>query len=311
MGNNISLGLSDNRPSSVLDCFNEYFELDEVKYLFMLDYQLDEQGELQSIIAFINNLSDVDEGSGEELKEPTPKSVNKPLVHRRDLVTGALIPMTPMEMPWFAEYCSDRDRECSSRFEKKFRRRFRMPYSEFWKLVDIIKNEGNGYFDRWMGCENDFSEEQTSPIELLLLGTLRYLGRGWTFDDIEEATAISLEVHRVFFHAFISWGSSCLYDRFVTTPSTKEEVDKHTAEFSTAGLDGAIGSSDATHILCFVNCGRMHAHRTFKLAGTARTYNLTVNHRRRILHTTSGHLATWNDIKIIGSYGFKVRVGRF
>ena len=164
MGNNISLGLSDNRPSSVLDCFNEDFELDEAKYLSMLDYQLDEQGELQSIIAFINNLSDVDEGSGEELKEPTPKSVKTPLVHRRDLVTGALIPMTPMEMPWFAEYCSDRDRECSRRFEKKFRRRFRMPYSEFWKLVDLIKTEGNGYFDRWMGCENDFPETKLLPL---------------------------------------------------------------------------------------------------------------------------------------------------
>ena len=77
MGNNISLGLSDNRTYSVLDCFNDDFELDEAKYLSMLDYQLDEQGELQSIIAFINNLSDVDEGSGEELKEPTPRSVKK------------------------------------------------------------------------------------------------------------------------------------------------------------------------------------------------------------------------------------------
>ena len=30
-----------------------------------------------------------------------------------------------------------------------------------------------------------------SNIKLLLLGALRYLGRGHTFDDIEEATAIS------------------------------------------------------------------------------------------------------------------------
>ena len=96
MVNNISLGVPDNCPSSVLDFLNDDFELDEAQYLSMLDYQLDEQGELQSIIAFINNLSDVDEGSGEELKEPTPKSVKTPLVHRRDLVTGALIPMTPM-----------------------------------------------------------------------------------------------------------------------------------------------------------------------------------------------------------------------
>jgi hypothetical protein len=197
----------------------------------MLDYQLDEQGELQSIIACINDLGDVDEGSGEELKEPTPRSVQNSLVHRRDLVTGALIPMTPMEMPWFAEYCSDRDREYSRSFEKKFRSRFRMPYTEFWKLVDLIKTEGNGYFDRWMVCETNCFRTKTSPLELLLLGTLRY--------------------------------------------------------------------------------GRMHAHSAFKLAGTARTYNMTVNHRRRILHTTCGQPATWNHIRIIGSYDFRVRVGRF
>jgi hypothetical protein len=174
MGNNISLGLSDNCPSSVLDCLNDDFEIDEAQYLSPLDYQLDEQGELQSIIAFINNLSDVDQGSGEELKEPTPRSVNKPLVHRRDLVTGALIPMTPMEMPWFAEYFSDRDKEYSRSFEKKFHRRFKMPYTEFWKLVELIKTDGNYYFDRWMVCETNCFGTNTSPLEILLLGTLQY-----------------------------------------------------------------------------------------------------------------------------------------
>ena len=42
------------------------------------------------------------------------------------------------------------------------------------------------------------------PLELLVLGSLRYLGRGWTFDDLEEATGISEESHRVFFRRFIS-----------------------------------------------------------------------------------------------------------
>jgi hypothetical protein len=32
-----------------------------------------------------------------------------------------------------------------------------------------------------------------------------------------------------------------------------------------------------------------------KLAHTCRTYNLTVNHRCRILSTTTGHPARWND----------------
>jgi hypothetical protein len=45
----------------------------------------------------------------------------------------------------------------------------------------------------------------SSLIELLVLGLLRYIGRGWTFDDIKEQTAISNEVHRLFFHTFIDF----------------------------------------------------------------------------------------------------------
>jgi hypothetical protein len=39
-------------------------------------------------------------------------------------------------------------------------------------------------------------------MELLLLGSLRYLGRGWTFDDLAESTFVRRDVHRCFFHKF-------------------------------------------------------------------------------------------------------------
>ena len=39
---------------------------------------------------------------------------------------------------------------------------------------------------------------KVAPIELLLLGTLRFLGRGWTLDDLEEQMMISQETHRCF-----------------------------------------------------------------------------------------------------------------
>jgi hypothetical protein len=41
-----------------------------------------------------------------------------------------------------------------------------------------------------------------------------YLGRGWTFDDIEENTGISQETHRQFFHAFIEVRSTILYKKY-------------------------------------------------------------------------------------------------
>ncbi|KAG7343056.1 hypothetical protein IV203_021001 [Nitzschia inconspicua] len=41
------------------------------------------------------------------------------------------------------------------------------------------------------------------------------------------------------------------------------------------------------------------SHLGLKLNGTARTYNLVCNHRRRILSTTAGHPARWNDKTIV------------
>ena len=41
------------------------------------------------------------------------------------------------------------------------------------------------------------------------------------------------------------------------------------------------------------------AHIGFKMSHTARTYNLTVNHRRFILCSTKGHPARWNDKTLI------------
>jgi hypothetical protein len=38
------------------------------------------------------------------------------------------------------------------------------------------------------------------PLDLLVLESFRYLGRGWTSDDLEDVTGIGEEVHR---HIFI------------------------------------------------------------------------------------------------------------
>ena len=40
-------------------------------------------------------------------------------------------------------------------------------------------------------------------------------------------------------------------------------------------------------------------HLGYKLPHTARTYNLTCNHRRQILSTTSGHPARFNDKTLV------------
>jgi len=76
---------------------------------------------------------------------------------------------------------------------------------------------------------------QPSPIELMFLEALQYLRRGWTFDDLCESTGVHEEVHQVFFHVFVDYGSSILYCKFVVMPKTQEEAATHMHEMSCDG----------------------------------------------------------------------------
>lgn len=181
-------------------------------------------------------------------------------------------------------------------FHKKFRRRFRLPYQQFLEVVEGCKN--SDLFARWNNT--DATGKPSVPLELLVLTALRYLGRGWTFDDLSESTGISEEVVRKFFHKFIEYGSTTLFERYVVAPKTPEDAKQHNYEFEMAGLPGAIGSMDATHVAIEkVAYNRRQSHLGFKNHSTARTYNIVVNHRRRILGTTNGHPARWNDKTIV------------
>eukprot|EP00804_Cyclotella_cryptica_P015709 CCRYP_019516-RA/>CCRYP_019516-RA protein AED:0.25 eAED:0.25 QI:0/0/0/1/1/1/2/0/275 len=182
------------------------------------------------------------------------------------------------------------------KFLKKFRIRFRLPYNNFEELS--VECKASNLFMRWMSC--DAVGQKATPIELLVLGALRYLGRGWTFDDIEECTAVSQEVHRVFFGKFIEFGSTVLYNKYVVYPKNFKEAKDHMIEFTVAGLPGALGSTDATHITiwqCEYNLRNNHLDG--KSSSTTHSYNITVNHRRRILHSTRGGPGRWNDKMIV------------
>lgn len=195
---------------------------------------------------------------------------------------GNRIELTPKNSPWYCYYVVSPD-VGNSRFQVKFWRHFLLPFDEFQKLVARLVL--SPLFERWLSF--DAIGQAASPIELMVLGALRYLGRGWTFDDIEEETAVHEETHRQFFHVFIRWGSSELYDSFVKAPSTSEAAYSYMSEMESTGFHGCVGSTDATHI-CMERCSYRlaNAHRGAKLTLPSRTYNLTVNHRRQILSST-------------------------
>ena len=173
-----------------------------------------------------------------------------------------------------------------------------MSFESFQKHLAQVK--ANNLFKTWSGNSIDCVGNKASPIELLLLGSLRYLGRGWTLDDLEEQTSISEETHRCFLHVYLLWGATELFDRYVYLPANKEEAAECAKEYGVAGFNGCIGSGDATHIGMLKCCYRLRNHHdSFKLNMPTRTYNMTVNHRRRILATTHGHPGRWSDKTLI------------
>ena len=140
---------------------------------------------------------------------PTAKKKHAPrgVLARKVTEDGPLEIILPEDSLWYKAYVSNFFMlEPESSMTKKFRERFHLPYPNFLQLVvSVSKSE---LFDRW--CGHKSNNKQALPIELLVLGSLQYLGRGWTFDDVEENTTISKEVHRTFFHRFVEFGSTML-----------------------------------------------------------------------------------------------------
>ena len=214
---------------------------------------------------------------------------------------GNVVAMTATMSPWYLTYIVH-PRPDDPKFLNKFRLRFRLPFAAFLQHLSVVNDDTHlPFFARWReGAGETFQQEiaDKSPIELLVLGALRYLGRGWTFDDLEECTGICGEVHRCFFHRYIEFGSTILFKMYVAIPQTAS--DARSSDYENAGMMGCMGSMDATNIVGERICNDMkQEHTGFKQSSTARTYNIAVTNRHRILSTTNGHPARWNDKTLV------------
>lgn len=242
--------------------------------------------------ARFSGVDDDDSGGGDSDITPERKWRSKPKKFMRKDAAGNITRIYPHTSTWYFMYVDNALIKDDLDLRRQFRNRFRMTYECYLELIEMCREDK--HFRRW--CARKSNNKQSSPVELLILGSLRYLGRGWTFDDIEESTAISKEVHRLFLHSFIKYGSSALFEKYVSFPINFEEAKTHMAEFAIAGLPGCVGSADCTHITtekCEYNLKNHHLGA--KSSHTTRSFSLTANHRRRILHTSHGGPGRWND----------------
>ena len=185
---------------------------------------------------------------------------------------------------WHSLYVSSLPQ--GKRLNDIFRRRFLVPYSEFIRLAEeLISNE---LFSRW--TKPDCTRNEPSDYRLLLLGSLRYIGRYLTFDELEEHAFVSAETHRVFFHAFIEHMSTIFYQNNLTIPAHNMNYSSMAKLFHQAGSSGSIGSSDSMRagMQRCASWAKMN-NKDFKLAIPYRKCNATATHCHQTMGTAHGH----------------------
>ena len=184
-----------NPPFTFQQCFvND--ELDLARYL-MYRRRIDEMDDAMSAAhqIYFNIQKRKRKLDSEYVKSSKQKCIRTVQAHRI-LVReddGSLREVKQQDTLWYLLYVRQPPRNHS--LDALFRRQFRLPYGSFLQLLDDLRNHPS--FREYKSC--DCTGEKSTDLSLLLLGALRYLGRSWTFDCIEEATAISRETNRRFF----------------------------------------------------------------------------------------------------------------
>ena len=192
---------------------------------------------------------------------------------------------------WWVKYMdSTKDyNDPSTKIGKKWRLRFRIPRPVFDEIVSITraatKLDARGNIVP-VFREKDATGRATPPLELYLMGVFRVLGRGWCFDDVEEATEVNQESHRRFFHKWTEWWSKTQWSKYVHPPETKEEIHAVMETYRRLGLPGAIGSTDGVH-LSWLGCPASEKNlHTGKEGNPTVVYNVTVDHMKKIISSS-------------------------
>ena len=89
-------------------------------------------------------------------------------------------------------------------------------------------------------------------MELKVLVALRMLGRNCTFDDGQEATAISSDVLRKFFLDFVDYYANTVGPNVIEVPRTPKAIEECIAGYEASGFPGFIGSvRNKVHVVCY------------------------------------------------------------
>ena len=195
---------------------------------------------------------------------------------------------------WANMLQDDRCRDPCSPQGKSFRNRFRVPYPKFEEICWKLKESG-----KFMKQEKDCCNQTTVPLEILVLGALRVLGRGLCMDDISELTNVSMEVHRVFFHKFCHYFGQIVFDEYCKPPESVNEMEYILKQYEALGLPGCIGSMDCVHIAWDRAPHKLRWKYIGKEHYPTVAYEVTCTHSRKIIACSKGFPGANNDKTIV------------
>ena len=174
---------------------------------------------------------------------------------------------------------------------KKFRQRYRIPYSMFDKICKA--------YDK-VDTRNDLDAfgHKKSDSRILILGVLRVLGQVFPFDTLEEFSEISMQKNQSFFHEFITWFSgkqSEFAKKYLRFPQTDEEISHVTSFYEKIGIPGTAGSVDCVHIYWDMCPAGHRADCKGKEKTTTGVFQVISSHTKKILGVAGPYFGTWND----------------
>ena len=159
--------MNPNRSNTILACFN----LDNGT--FNLDAYLNQrkrkrQAAVDEIVELCLNVANEEENSIRLSRKREVRNAIRGQMPQKLDSNGNYVPLDPQDTIWW-KYYIEAPPLSNKRFHNKFRRRFCMPYENFCELLNEVKE--HPLFKGW--SKADCTGRQSSPVELMLLGTLR------------------------------------------------------------------------------------------------------------------------------------------
>lgn len=172
---------------------------------------------------------------------------------------------------------------------RQFRRRFALPYVMFNDIYIAWRTTGE--YRR----EKDRVGRKRIDARLLILGTLRFLSKGTTFDMIDEVTDVSYQHNHHFLERFLRWFNRHYSHQYIKLPTRADEIHHVEGLYRDLGLPGCLGSTDVVHVGWDMCPAGMRSDCVGKEGYPTLAFEVVVSHTRYILGVTPAFYGTWND----------------